>query len=483
MNKAVLKQLVAVVGKENVFWKPEDLIAYEYDGSVDKSIPGAVVLPGSAQEVAACVKIAVTFDHPISVRGAGTGLSGGAIPIEQGLTLGMARLNRILAVDVDDRVAVVEPGVINRDLSLAVAQHSLFYAPDPSSQQACTIGGNVAENAGGPHCLALGVTTNHVIGMEVALADGSLVWLGNTLRSAPGYDLRGAVIASEGMLCVVTKVAVRLLNIPEEVRTVAVSFNSISDATRAVSKVISDGVVPAAMEIIDRVVLDACEPVFHPGYSPDTEAVLIVEMDGLQEEIAAQSEDVEHACAEFNATEFRWAETATERAELWLVRKNAIGALGTIAPSYLLVDGVVPRTVMSEVVAKIKDIASEMRLTVGNVFHAGDGNLHPCVLFDERDPAQLKRALECGGRILETCVKYGGALSGEHGIGLEKKAYMPLVFTNDDLETMQDLLVGFGAYNIFNPGKAFPDKVAPAHKEVHKLTATAVRPTGPADEV
>ena len=440
-----LKDLERAVGDPMyVVWRPEDLLLYEYDGSIDRAVPGAVVLPGSAGEVAECVRIASRYGLDIVPRGAGTGLSGGAIPLRNSLVIALTRLSRILEVDVEDRVAIVEPGVVNLDLTTAVAKHGLYYAPDPSSQRACTIGGNVAENAGGPHCLAYGVTTNHVMGVEVVLADGSLVWLGGDARESPGYDLRGVFIGSEGTLGIVTKVAVRLMRAPEAVKTLLAAFRTMDDASQAVSDIIAAGIIPAALEMMDAVTIRACEAVYHPGYPSDAEAVLIVEVDGLREHVAEESAQCEAILRRNRASEIRAATDAAKRAELWATRKGAIGAMGTLAPNYYLVDGVAPRTKLKEVMRTVRAVGDELGLTIANVFHAGDGNIHPCILFDERKPGDVQKVIAAGHRILQACVEAGGALSGEHGIGIEKQAYMGMVFTPEDLEAMMRLRPAFG---------------------------------------
>ena len=475
-HAAMIAELVSVVGEEYVISDSDDLLLYEYDGSIDRARPSAVVLPGTAQEVAECVKIANRFDAYVVPRGAGTGLSGGSVPLENSVVLPLTRLNGVLEVDPDNRVAVVEPGLVNIDLSNAVARYGLYYAPDPSSQRACTIGGNVAENAGGPHCLAQGVTMNHVLGVEVVLADGEIVWLGGKSRDTFGYDLRGAFIGSEGTLGIVTKVAVRLMPKPESVKTMLAAFKSLDDASQTVTEIIAAGMVPAALEMMDRVTIDACEPVYQPGYPEDAEAVLLVEVDGLATTVAEQSSTVREICHNNNASEIREAEDQSERDALWATRKGAIGAFGTIAPAYYLVDGVVPRTKLRDVMRQIREIGEELELTIGNVFHAGDGNLHPCILFDGRDRAQVRRVIECGERILAACVEAGGALSGEHGIGIEKQAYMPLVFTDDDMAAMAKLRPAFGAGDRFNPGKIFPGGAT--HGAAYGISEHAFRPTG-----
>lgn len=477
IDKTLIERLRSIVGDEYVIWGSDDLILYEYDGSIDRSSPGAVVLPGDADELAECVRAAYEHDAKIVPRGAGTGLSGGAVPLHDSVVLPVTRLNKVLEVDVENRVAIVEPGLVNIQLSNAVAEYGLYYAPDPSSQGACTIGGNVAENAGGPHCLALGVTTNHVLGIEVVLANGEKVWLGSTSRETYGYDLRGAFIGSEGTLGIVTKVAVRLMRKPEAVLTMLAAFRSLDDASQAVSDIIGAGMVPSAIEMMDRVTIEACEPVYHPGYPDDAEAVLIVELDGLRETVDEHGQRVRDICYANNTSEIREAEDDAKRAELWATRKGAIGAFGTIAPNYYLVDGVVPRTKLRDIMRQVRAIGEELGLTIGNVFHAGDGNLHPCILFDGRDRAQVRRVIECGERILEACIEAGGALSGEHGIGIEKQAYMPLVFTDDDMAAMAKLRPAFGAGERFNPGKVFPGGAV--HGSAYGISEDAFRATGP----
>ncbi len=477
----LIRDLERVIDPRFVIWRPEDLLVYEYDGSIDRSIPAAVTVPGSAEETAAAVRIAKRHGVPVVPRGAGTGLSGGAVPLRGSLVVAMTRLNRILEINAENKIALVEPGVVNVELSNAAAEYDLYYAPDPSSQKACTIGGNVAENAGGPHCLAYGVTTNHVLGLEVVLADGSITWLGSDMREAPGYDLRGAFIGSEGTLGIATKIAVRLLKTPEAVQTMLAAFRSLDDASQAVSDVIASGIVPAALEMMDRTTIDACETVYRPGYPPDAQAVLIVEVDGLAETVAEQSAKIETLCTGNNASEIRRAQDPQQRADLWATRKGAIGAMGTLAPNYYLVDGVVPRTKLRDALAKVMEIGAELNLKIANVFHAGDGNLHPCILFDERDPAQVRRVIECGERILEMCAEAGGALSGEHGIGIEKQAYMPLVFTEADTQAMSRLRPAFGAEESFNPGKVFPGGAV--HGETYGVKETGFHRTGTADVI
>ncbi len=491
-SSSLISDLATIVGDQYVIWKPEDLLVYEYDGSIDKASPQAVVLPSTAEQVSKIVKIANRHGAYIVARGAGTSLSGGAVPLRNSVVIALTRLTALIEVDAVNRVAVVEPGMVNLHLSQKVSHLGLFYAPDPASQKTCTIGGNIGENAGGPHCLALGVTTNHVLGLEVVLADGSMTWLGGTQREAAGYDLRGAFVGSEGTLGIVTKIAVRLLPKPETIHSMLAAFTTMDAASDTVSEIIAAGMVPSALEMMDRNTIDAVEPFYHPGYPAEAQAVLIVEVDGLIESVEEQTETVLAICNKNGAMEIREADDEETRAKLWETRKGAIGAYGTIAPTYYLVDGVVPRTKLREVLQQVDQIAAELNVMVANVFHAGDGNIHPAILFNERNPEEVKQAILAGARILEACVAAGGALSGEHGIGIEKQAYMPLVFNEDDLEAMSRLRIAFigdspedapisvpSLGERFNPGKVFPGGAI--HGEAYGITAESFRPTGTQD--
>jgi glycolate oxidase len=471
----LVRELQGIVGEPYVVYKPEDLIVFEYDGSVDRRMPLLVTLPASTEEVSGVVKAARKHGLPIVARGAGTGLSGGAVAAMGGVVVALTRMTRVLKIDPDNLLAVVEPGVVNIDLTHQAARHGLYFAPDPSSQKACTIGGNVAENSGGPHCLAYGVTTNHVLGMEVVLADGSVQWLGGEARENPGYDLRGIVVGSEGTLAIVTKVAVRLLREPEAVKTTLVVFKRIEDASQAVSGIIAQGIVPAAIEMMDHLCIRAAEASVHAGYPRDAGAVLLVEVDGLSEAVEEESAEIEAVCNRFDLIEVRTATSPSERERLWAGRKGVLGALGRLAPNYYLVDGTVPRTRLLEVLTKINRISDDIGLPIANLLHAGDGNLHPAVLFDERRPGETRRALEAGGEILKLCVEVGGVLSGEHGIGLEKQEYMPLMFSDEDMRAMAGLRPAFATDGMFNPGKIFP--TGAPHFDVAQ--AGAVAKTGP----
>ena len=455
-NSDLIRELVEIVGAPNVVHKPEDLIVFEYDGSVDRALPTVVVLPRTTEEVSGVVKTAGKHGVPVVARGAGTGLSGGAIAEHGGIVVALTRMTSILEIDEVNRLAVVEPGVVNIDLTAAASKYGLYYAPDPSSQKACTIGGNVAENSGGPHCLAYGVTTNHVLGMEVVLADGSVHWYGGKTREAPGYDLRGIMIGSEGTLGIVTKVVVRLLKAPEAVKTLLAMFKTVEDASSAVSGIIGAGIVPAAIEMMDAMCIQAAEASMNAGYPEEAGAVLLVEVDGLREEVEEEAEEIANVCRTYEPMEILTATSSEERERLWAARKGVIGALGWLAPNYYLVDGTVPRTKLMEVLGEVEKVAQESGLPIANLLHAGDGNLHPLILFDERKPGDTDRALEAGGKILEICLDAGGVLSGEHGIGLEKQEYMPLMFSQEDMDAMAQLKPAFGSSEMFNPGKIFP---------------------------
>ncbi len=455
-RRDLIDALSADVGRDHVAWRHEDLLVYEFDGTIEQSMPYAVVFPADAVETAKVVRTCNRLSVAITPRGAGTGLSGGSVPQQRGVVIATARMRRIIEIDPLNRIAVVEPGLPNVQLSEAAAAHGLFYAPDPSSQKACTIGGNVAENAGGPHCLALGVTTNHVLGMEVVTAAGDIAWLGGRVPDTIGYDLRGTFIGSEGTLGIATKVVVRLLPLPATVVTLLAIFDTIEQASATVSAVISAGMVPAAMEMMDRLTLQAAEAGLHCGYPPDAGAVLLIELDGIADVVDPQVERAKAECFASGATEVRVAADAGERELLWLGRKGAIGALGRLAPNYYILDGVVPRSKLVEVMGKVAAVGEKYGLQVANVFHAGDGNLHPNILFDDRVPGARERVLEAGGEIMRACVDAGGALTGEHGVGYEKQRFMPWLYNETDLDNMERLRPVFGNDGRFNPCKILP---------------------------
>jgi glycolate oxidase len=471
LPSSVVEELRRIVGRESVIDSANDLRIFERDASIEGALPDAVVLASTTEQVAGVIKVAAKHKIPVVPRGAGTGLSGGAVTIRGGIALQVTRMRRILEIDPVAQIALVEPGVVNQELSLAAASHGLFYAPDPSSQKACTLGGNAAENSGGPHCLYYGVTTNHVLGMEVVLADGSVHWVSGDTPDRIGLDLCGVLVGSEGTLCAITKIKVRLLRIPPTVTTLLAAFPTIETASHAVSGIIARGIVPAALEMMDRMTVGAVEAHYHAGYPTDAGAVLLVEVDGIAESTRELMAAVRSVLAENQGYALREAQTQAERDLLWAGRKGAIGALGRIKPNYYLHDGVVPRSRLPQVLAAVGEIGEHYKLPVANVFHAGDGNLHPNILFDLRDRDVLPQVESAGEEMLRAVVEQGGALSGEHGIGLEKSAFMPWVFSADDLDAMQRVKRVLDVDGILNPGKIFPD---PSRKQVHLAGRTGL---------
>lgn len=453
---AVRDKLRKICGAAAVLDRAEDLLLYEYDAGLQKARPNFVVFPTTTEQVSAIVQLAVEAELPIVPRGAGTGLSGGAIPRAGGIVLAFARMNRILEVDVGNQRAVVQPGVVNLELSEHVKPHGFYFAPDPSSQKACTIGGNVAENSGGPHTLASGVTVNHVTGLEVVLADGRIVQLGGKSSDAAGYDLTGFFVGSEGTLGITTAITVKLTKLPEHVATLLAIYNTIADAANTVVEITKQGITPAALEMLDGWTLRAVEAAAHAGYPQDAAAVLLIELEGMRETVEEQAEAVQGACERQKAREVRRAKTDAERAALWSGRKNAFAAIGRISPSYYTQDGVIPRTRIPDTLAHIEQVAKRHGLTIGNVFHAGDGNLHPLILFDDRDPAATERTLQAGKEILEYCIAAGGSLTGEHGVGVEKRDLMPLLFSEEELEVMRRLHDALNPKALLNPNKLLP---------------------------
>jgi glycolate oxidase len=393
---------------------------------------------------------------PFVARGAGTGLSGGALPMETGVLVVLSRMTQVHAVDVDDERAVVEPGVVNLELTRRAAPHGYFYAPDPSSQKVCTIGGNVAENSGGPHCLSYGATTNHILDLELVLPSGEVVHTAAAGGEQQGFDLTGAVVGSEGTFGIATEITVKLTRLPEDIRVLMAIFGSIEEASNTVSAIISGGIVPAALEMMDGLCCKAVEAAYHAGYPPDAGAVLLVELDGLRESVAELDARIQTICRQQGAREVRSASTAAERAALWAGRKGALGALGRLAPNYYIQDGVVPRTKLPETLRFVEEVARDIALPIANVFHAGDGNLHPNILFDRRDVSGVERTLRGGMEILRHCVDQGGVVSGEHGIGLEKRDHISYLFTTEDLAAMARLKQCFNPRALFNPDKIFP---------------------------
>ncbi len=449
MSAARKAEIVSVLGEllgaRYVLHTPYDLTLYEYDASIDRGTPDIVVLPASTEEVAAIVKIAARYEVPIVPRGAGTGLSGGAIPIYGGIVMVFSRMNRILEIDCENLRAVVQPGLVNLHLSTALAPHGFCYVPDPSSQRSCTLGGNVGENAGGPHTLIYGVTTNHVLGLEIVTAEGEIMEVGGWSYDTPGYDLTGLLIGSEGTLCIVTRIIVRIVPLAEAIKTMVAVFDTMDDATNTVSEIIASGVIPAAIEMMDHMILQAVEADTHAGYPMDAAAVLLMEAEGLSESVSEQIEKIVGICQRQHARVIRIAADESERQLLWAGRKNAFGAVGRISPEFYVQDGVVPRTKLPYVLRRVEEICAFYKLKVGNVFHAGDGNLHPLILFDSQVPGEVERVRQAGHEILTVCAQAGGTITGEHGVGLEKQAEMALIFSDVDLRVMQQVRAAWKA--------------------------------------
>jgi glycolate oxidase len=459
-RQELIRALGTIVGDRYVLVEKEDVVVYEQDGSIFQVMPEIVVLPANVEEVAGVLKLAKLANVPIVPRGSGTGLAGGAVPAEGGIILSLARLNRILKIDLQNRIAIVEPGVINIDVTKAVAKDGFFYAPDPSSQAACSVGGNVANNSGGPHTLAYGVTTNHVLGVEVVVDDGEILWLGGEVLDMPGYDLCGIFVGSEGTMAIVTKAVVRLMRTRESVRTLLAIFDSMDFATQTVVDITGAGIIPAALEMMDRTTIEAVESGAPVGFPRDAEAVLIVEVEGPVEHTERSMKIAHDICRRSGAREVRVAKDETERQLLWKGRKGAFGAMGALAPNYYVQDGVVPRSKLPEMMRRIAEISKQFDLRIANVFHAGDGNLHPNILFDMRAPGELDRVVEAGAATLRACIELGGSITGEHGVGLEKKAYIGLLFNEADLEAMTRVRRTFDPDGRFNPAKLFPTPIS-----------------------
>jgi glycolate oxidase len=456
-NALLIDRLKAVVGPAGVLHSKAELLVYECDGyTVEKNRPDVVVFPTSSEHIVQIVRVCNELNVPFLPRGAGTSLAGGCLAVGGGVVISLARMKRILEVDYRNRFAVVEPGVVNLWLTNHLKPHGYHFAPDPSSQGACTIGGNVATNSGGPHTLKYGVTVNHVLGVEMVLPDGSVIQTGGPIEDGPGYDLTGVIVGSEGTFGIVTKIWVRITRNPEAYRTLLGVFETVDDATNTISDIIGSGIVPAALELLDAPILVAVEAAFHFGFPLDAGAVLIMEVDGLEAGLANEAERMIELANKNKAREVRRADTEAERALLWKSRKQAFGAIGRLSPSYCTQDGVVPRTKLPEMLREIRRIGEKYQLKICNVFHAGDGNLHPILLFDERDPDQVKRVLGASHEILEECIARGGSVTGEHGIGIEKIDLMPKLFTQEDLAMMIRLREAFNPENRCSPQKMLP---------------------------
>jgi glycolate oxidase len=456
VSPEILEELHGILGPQGVISSSEELRTYECDGLTNfRVIPSAVILPETTEQVQAVVRVCHRERIPFVARGSGTGLSGGALPVKDGIVICLARMKRIIEVDLPNARMVVEPGVINLEVTGRVAPADFFYAPDPSSQSVCSIGGNVAENSGGAHCLKYGFTTTHVLGLEVVLPDGSLVHLGGQTLDTPGYDLAGVFVGSEGTLGIATKIILRIVKRPECVRTLLAAFHTTNEAGAAVSGIIAAGMLPAAIEMMDNLAIQAAEAAVHANY-PNCGGLLLVELDGPVAEVDALMAHVDEICRQNGAWEIRVAQSEAERALVWKGRKAAFAAMGRISPNYIVQDGVIPRTALPQILSEIEQLSIETGLRVANVFHAGDGNLHPLVLYDRRIPGQEKAAEKLSERILELCIEKGGSITGEHGVGEEKKHMMSKMFAEPDLETMQRVRCAFDPLHLSNPTKVFP---------------------------
>jgi glycolate oxidase len=454
---ALIDRLKTIVGRDAVLSSPTELLVYECDGyTIEKNKPDVVVFPTSTDQVVQVVKLCNEYNVPFLPRGAGTSLAGGCLPVGGGVMIALTRMKRILEVSYRDRYALVESGVVNLWLTNHLKPHGFHYAPDPSSQGACTIGGNIATNSGGPHTLKYGVTVNHILGLEFVLPDGRVVQTGGPAEDNPGYDLTGVVVGSEGTFGIATKAWVRITRNPEAYRTLLGVFETVDDATNTISDIIGAGIIPGALEMLDQLILQAVEAAFHFGFPLDVGAVLIMEVDGLEAGLDADAERIAAIAKKNQAREVRRAGSEAERLLLWKCRKQAFGAIGRLAPSYCTQDGVVPRTKLPHILREIQRISGKYQLRIANVFHAGDGNIHPILLFDERDPEQVKRVLQASHEILEECIRCGGSVTGEHGIGVEKIDFMPKLFSPEDLSMMLRLRSAFNPEGRCSPRKMLP---------------------------
>jgi glycolate oxidase len=473
----IIEELGRLFPSDRLLTKPSELVPYESDAlTAYRSRPAAVVITESQSEVIETVKLCHKHEVPFVARGSGTSLSGGSLPVEGGIVIALNRLTRIVKLDLKERIAVVEPGVINLDVSKAVASHGLYYAPDPSSQQICTIGGNLAYNSGGAHCLKYGMTSNHVLGIKTVLPDGEAVELGGESTEGVGPDLVGLLVGSEGLFGVALEVTLRLMPKPERYHTVLAAYRSLEGAGEAVARVVASGLLPGAMEIMDRLAIQAAEAAVHPDYPPGAEAVLIVELEGESDEVAEEIKHLDKVIAESGAYEVRVARDAADRQLIWKGRKSAFSAVGRLRPDYIVQDGVVPRSRLAETLAEIGRLSKEYDTPVANVFHAGDGNLHPLILYDGREEGALERAQKLAGDILDLCIRVGGSITGEHGIGMEKRDYLPKMFSDDDVDVMQELRRAIDPLQISNRGKMFPSggSCVPACSGAHPLERAGI---------
>lgn len=459
MAKTPADELRAIVGAANVLDRPVDLQTYEYDAYLERSLPRAVVFVRSTAEVSAVVKVLAHEGIPFVPRGCGTNLSGGALALGDGVVIEMGRMNKVLTIDIPDRRMTVQTGIFNLDISTILAPYGYYYAPDPASQKACSLGGNIAENAGGPHCFKYGVTSNHVLAIEVVLPDGEVVWLGGKEADVPGLDLTGVFVGSEGTLGITTVAVLRILRKPEAVKTLLAVCDSLEDGGAVVSAIVAAGLVPATLEMVDNRTICAIEDSMACGYPRDAAAVLLIELDGLTDGMEDMVDHIVDICSAAGVREVRVAADEAERAALWRGRKGAFGAISRLAPNYLVADGTVPRTRLPQVLRRVADIGGRYELPVANVFHAGDGNLHPLLLFDSRDPDEQERVMAACMEILAVCAELGGTVSGEHGIGIEKLEAMRLVFGDDELRAQRYVKDAFDPVGLANPGKVLPAPV------------------------
>jgi glycolate oxidase len=477
MSVAALQRLAALLPPARLLTQPAQLAAYECDGlTAFKARPLAIAVPETQDEVIALVRLCHELKFPFVARGSGTSLSGGSLPIAGGIVIALNRLNRILRLDPAQRLAVVEPGVVNTQVTLAAAPHGLHYAPDPSSQSICTIGGNVAFNSGGAHCLKYGMTANHVLGLKAVLATGEVVEFGGASREFVGPDWCGLFTGNEGLFGIALEITLQLLPRAECFHTVLAGYRTLEQAGDAVAAVIASGLLPGALEIMDALALEAAKAAVHAEYPPGCEAVLIVELEGPRESVAIERVRLDEILAASGPVEMRPARDAEERLAIWKGRKSAFSAVGRLSPDFIVQDGVVPRQRLGEALRRIAEMSRETGLRVANVFHAGDGNLHPLILFNGREPGALQRAEELAGRILTMCVAMGGSITGEHGVGMEKREFLPAMFGADEIACMKRIRAAFDPLGIANPGKMFPGGDAPAlqHHGLHPLEAAGV---------
>lgn len=454
---ALVRELVRLVGRESVLSSPMHFSLYEYDASLIRSKPDCIVLPTSTEQVSQVVKFAHDHKIPVIARGAGTNLSGGSVTVQGGIAIVLTRMNRILEIDIDNQRVVVEPGVITLDLKNVLAKRGYLYQPDPASEKVTTIGGNFGENSGGPHCLKYGVTSNHVLGVELVLADGQVVQVGGKALDHPGFDLMGVLGGSEGTLGIVTQAVLRIMPKAEAVKTMLCIYNSIEDGGNAVTAIIGEGIIPATLEMMDNLTIKAVEEAYHVGFPIDAAAILIIELDGLKDGMDRLTERILEICRQHNVREIRVARDQAERDKIWAGRKGAFGAVGRLRPNYLVNDGTVPRTRLPETLGKVVEIGKRYNLPIANVFHAGDGNLHPLILFDERDKEELERVHLAATEIMKVCAEMGGTISGEHGIGVEKLHGMSMIFSPEDIAAMRKVKAAFDRLNLLNPGKVLPE--------------------------